>query len=142
MRKSVKRVAVIATRDPEEFERQVNEKLEELSDRKPDVMYDITNDFHALISYEETIEEVRTVEDEFLAEGIRYVCGQCPFREQPEDKRRKNVSCVYSDLGQTHLDMSSCEVFYRAVKRGDVEPMDYRSSKRKLVPTCSSDVDY
>ena len=118
----------------EEFDRRFSEATREIDEEDAQVTIDLREEFRASIIYWET-EEIRdTVADEFRAEGFRFTCRQCPLRETPGDKRKKYVRCIYSELGQTHLDHEACEIFYRGVKRGDIEPTEEQAPKtrRKL----------
>ena len=82
--------------------------------------------FCAIISYKETIEIMDKVADEYHAEGIYYLCKHCPYLDDPHDKRVKRCACKYSSSGVAYKDSEACEIFYKALKRGDITPLpDY-----------------
>lgn len=124
----------IQAKTAEEFDRRFTEATREISEDDPQITVDLREEFRASIIYW-TTEEIRdSVADEFHEEGFRFTCRQCPLREPTGDKRKKYIRCIYSELGQTHLEHEACEIFYRGVKRGDIEPTDERPPKtrRKL----------
>lgn len=114
--------AVISASDPEQFESELNSKMKELSQLEPDVQTDITGGhFCALISWKESTIVCETVMDEFHNEGIRHVCGECPLHDIETDRRRKRVSCRYSEFGETRLDSECCEYFYKLLKQNKID---------------------
>lgn len=114
--------AVISETDPIKFESELNSKMKELSQLEPDVQTDITGgNFCALISWKESEIVCETVTDEFHIEGIRHVCGECPLHDIETDKRRKRVSCRYSEFGETRLDSECCEYFYKLLKQNKID---------------------
>lgn len=125
-------IAAIAADDPKEFERQFNEQMSLLSDNNPQVTLDISNGFRAVIQYEVEERAVETVKDEFHAEGLRFLCMHCPHYEDPGNKTVKHVACKYADLGRTHLEHEACEVFYKQVKNGTVQPKEDLIPLRKM----------
>lgn len=82
--------------------------------------------FVAVITYETVVwpDDERTVADEFHDEGLRYVCSQCPYLEVSGDRRRKRFPCKYSEYGTARIDSECCEMFYKKVKQGTIEPME------------------
>lgn len=106
--------------DADTFAKKFDEALQGV--RKPDIFKDYADSsFIAIVTWEEEEEVIETVRDEFHREGIRYVCGQCPYLEQDDDRRRKVYPCRYSEYGQSRIDSECCEMFYRLVKQGRVE---------------------
>lgn len=125
----------IVTEDPDEFREQFDAAMEELRDKDPQVEMDLSRCFRAVIIYKET-ETIQdgTVADEFHAEGLRFLCMHCPHYEDPGNKRVKHVACKYSELGRTHLEHEACEIFYKQVKNGTVQPKeDPISTQKKMV---------
>lgn len=121
----IRQAVAIVTDNPDEFTEQFNKAMQELRDKSPEVITDLSRCFRAVIYYTET-ETVYdgTVADEFHAEGLRFLCKHCPYYEDPGDKRVKHVACKYADLGRAHLEHEACEVFYKGVKNGTVRPKD------------------
>ena len=119
----LKRIAVIESVNPDIFEHLFNSKLDELAFME-ELDYQIYCDskYKAIISYSETVREMDCVKDEFHAEGIRYVCANCPDLVDPLDARIKYCECKYAELGRTHKDHEACEYFYRRLKAGLIEP--------------------
>lgn len=121
----LKRIAVVESTDPEEFEELFNSKMEELafSDSIEHQIY-CTDRYRAVITYEQTVRTFDCVADEFHAEGIRYLCRHCPDLEDPHDKRIKHCICKFAELGATHKDREACDYFYRRLKAGKIEPIE------------------
>lgn len=123
----VKRIAVVESADPELFEQRFNSKLDELSFHEGlDYQIYCDSKYKAIISYCETVREIDSVMDEFHAEGIRYVCENCPDLENPLDARVKWCRCKYAELGSTHKNYEACEYFYRRLKAGTIQPKGVR----------------
>ena len=118
-------VRVISLSDPHDFENQVNSHCAELRNKSPELEINTNGEkLVAVIRYFDCEEVCESVSDEFHAEGIRFICRQCPYHETVTDGRRKLASCPYSDLGQIHLEHEACEYFYKQVKTGKVEPLE------------------
>ena len=131
--KTLMRSFPIVTEDPDEFKEKFDAALEELSDKDPQIEVDLSRCFRAVILYTET-ETIQdgTVADEFHAEGLRFLCMHCPHYEDPGNKTVKHVACKYADLGRTHLEHEACEVFYKQVKNGTVQPKEDPIPLRKM----------
>lgn len=122
--KRVKKIKVIQTKDPEEFQREFDRWMDELADFEPQERIEPFDGAHvAYILYEETTREFDRVSDEFHAEGIHYLCAQCPLHEPAEDGRQKKVWCKYADCGMTDLRREACELFYKKVKQSELKPI-------------------
>lgn len=133
--KTLRRSFAIVTEDPDDYKSKFDTAMEELWDKEPEVITDLSRCFRAVIYYTET-ETIQdgTVADEFHAEGLRFLCMHCPHYEKPDDRRIKHVACKYADLGRTHLEHEACEVFYKQVKNGTVQPNDEPiSTEKKMV---------
>lgn len=116
-------IAVVRAATAEQFEKEFNAKSRELAEKITDTKVEIDGTvFTAIISYKETVEVMDSVADEFHAEGIRYLCKHCPHIEDTFDGRVKWCTCKYADLGRTHKDHEACELFYRQVKAGMIQP--------------------
>lgn len=79
--------------------------------------------FIAIITWHSVEEQAETVKDEFHLEGLRYVCGQCPHLEQDYDGRKKRFPCKYSEFSSVDIRQECCELFYKQLKQGLIEPM-------------------
>lgn len=121
----IPQIEVIQSSDPSEFKTQFNELMKTLNSAE-DLDFKLYSDttYRAIITYYVGTHEIDSVKDEFHAEGIRYLCRNCPHLEDPRDKRVKNCPCKYAELGITHKDRESCEVFYRELKLGLIEPLE------------------
>lgn len=123
---SVIRIAAVHSDSAADFEEQFNARIDELEgfkiiDRKIEIG---GGSFDAVLVYEETHNIVDSVADEFHFQGIRYLCRNCPYLDDPHDRRVKHCTCKYAELGMTHKDQEACEYFYRQLKAGRVTPLD------------------
>lgn len=117
-------IAVIESDTAQEFEAEFNRRAKDLNANKSSVttMYD-NGKFVALIEYECVERTIDTVTDEFHMEGIKYICDECPYMEDPDDKRVMHVDCKYAEFGRTHRKQEACELFYRQIKQGKIKPI-------------------
>lgn len=126
-RTTYQNVAVVHADDPNEFEAMYNERSKSISQGHKIVSQNVTAENHSyvgIIIYEVVETEMDCVADEFHAEGVHYLCRHCPHLDDPKDRRVKRCSCKYAELGTTHKDHEACEVFYRALKAGSIEPVE------------------
>lgn len=125
--KSIIQVGVVASADPNQFEEQLNSRLRELADYNPTITSrDMTDGIYRVMfewTENESTAELFSVKDEFNADGIRFICAECPLHDIETDKRRKRVSCKYADNGITHLEHECCEYFYKLLKQNRIEPI-------------------
>lgn len=124
----IPQIEVIQESDPSVFKTQFNELMKTLRSAE-DLDFKLYSDssfsdYRAIVTYYVSVSEMNTVADEYHAEGLRYLCRNCPHLEDPKDKRIKYCKCKYAELGMTHKDMESCEVFYRELKLGLIEPLE------------------
>lgn len=125
-REAFSQIKVIQTESASDFQEQINSSMRELADKRPEYKLIEGKGFCAIISYKETIEIMDKVADEYHAEGIYYLCKHCPYLDDPHDKRVKRCACKYSSSGVAYKDSEACEIFYKALKRGDITPLpDY-----------------
>jgi hypothetical protein len=109
-----KRSRTISATDPAEFDRLYNSTSDELAMWDPEVdTFNMNGVLYARFVYEEREKIAVTKEDEFMQENVRCTCSDCPFLEVGTDARRKWFPCKYSSCGESRLDSSACEVFYR-----------------------------
>ena len=103
-REAFSQIKVIQTESASDFQEQINSSMRELADKQPE--YKLADEYHA--------------------EGIYYLCKHCPYLDDPHDKRVKRCTCKYSNSGVAYKDSEACEIFYKALKRGDITPLpDY-----------------
>ena len=124
--KTLKKIKVIQTDNWQEFETLFNKATEELSEKGTEFETDIqpfTGTHCAYIFYTEIKREFNLVSDEFHAQGIHYLCGQCSLHDPQEDGRQKKVYCKYADCGMTDVRHEVCEMFYKKVKQGEIKPI-------------------
>ena len=104
----------------------LNESMRDLADQSP-VMSDIRKDdgkYWATITYEDTLEEWDSVADEFHADGIVFLCRNCPLHDDVKDRRVRHAGCKHSPTGRCHLDKEACEYFYKLVRQNEVEVVE------------------
>lgn len=118
-------IKVIATRSPTEFEDRYNEAVRELEVVDSSISCN-QEGFVAILTYEVVISEPDSIADEFKAQGISFKCDECPYMEDPQDKRVKWVHCRYASTGMTHRYHDACEIMYRDVKAGTIKPGDMK----------------
>lgn len=119
--KRLRQYKIVQEETAEAFEKKMNALAEELPEDH-EVKWMPTLGHCAYITYEVRQETWDRISDEFHAEGIHYLCRNCPHHEQVEDNRKKHVWCKYADYGHTHLDHEACEMFYKQVKQGEIIP--------------------
>ena len=117
-------IAVICEDDAKAFEKAFNAKMVELAESNPQFKFIQKDAFVAIISYTQKEHIMDCVADEFHAEGIRYLCKNCPHLEDPHDRRVMRCGCKYAELGTTHKMHEACEVFYKALKNGTITPLE------------------
>lgn len=123
IRNDIEQIAVVQAEDAQEFQKQFNELMARLSNCNPKVQFNFNQGHCAYITYTQEVRIPDCVADEYHAQGIMFKCKRCPLHELETDGRVKNVKCKYANLGFTHLDHECCEVFYRRLNLGEVEPM-------------------
>lgn len=121
----LKKIEVIQTENPDTFQDRFNEAMEKLAEFEPVIEFQHFNgrEHCVYITYEEIKREFDRVSDEFHAEGIHYLCDQCPLHDPAEDGRQKYVYCKYADCGMTNLKREACEVFYKMIKQNEITPI-------------------
>lgn len=118
------KIRMVCESDPIFFEQSFNEAMEQLKDNDPqadEISFNEKNGYWVSIRYIEKEKLLETVADEFYAEGIRYLCKNCPLHEVETDGRIKRVPCRYSDYGYCHLEHGACEYFYKLLKQNKVQ---------------------
>ena len=134
LKESIQQIEVVRASDPEIFKEMFNKAMILLSENDPqcpDENITVQGDtITAIIRYTTTITTRETIKDEYLREGIRHICRECPLHDVEADTRRKWVTCEYSKLGETHLDHECCEYFYKQLKIGQIKPGEPNRSGR------------
>ena len=119
------KVAVVNPDDVNDFENEFNARVEEIGDRIVSKEIKIFPDkIIGVIVYLVVTESIDSVADEFHLAGVRYLCKHCPHLDDPKDKRIKRCTCKYAELGMTHKDQEACELFYKQLKQGLIEPLE------------------
>lgn len=134
----VKRLKVITSESPQEFENEVNKILEQ--DESATIQYNMNLGHCAYVFYKEdttTYEEKPS--DLFHQSGIVYLCKHCPRCEISPDRRKKRAGCSISTYGMTWIDDEACEFFlqvgsnwiHEAKKGGRMNKKEWRELCRK-----------
>ena len=134
----MKKMMLIENADAAAFGAAVNAALAEFRNAQPSfpaegvcyIVYEEFNEAERLVNLERRYGALSDtpVADEFEAEGIRYLCKNCPHLEIGEDKRRKMWPCKYAEYGMSRKDCGCCEFFYKQLKQGKVHPVEEESN--------------
>ena len=122
-----RRVKYISTNTFEEHEEAHNAFLEEIdgktiiSETDP---AEIKGKIVTKIVYNEELDIRESIVDDFHEEGIRYVCAQCPYCEDPHDKRRKWCKCSFKKTGRTRRDSEVCRYVYALLAAGEIDLLE------------------
>ena len=122
--KTIKRHECVAIKetDPDVFSAKYMQALDGIG--SPEVIKQFSDGyFIAIITWHSVEEQAETVKDEVHLEGLRYVCGQCPHLDQDYDGRKKRFPCKYSVYSSVDVRQECCELFYKQLKQGLIEPM-------------------
>lgn len=119
--RSKHRIKVVASTDPRKFEREYNAVADEVDEYGPDITVKIEGgNFYACFTYEVTKQIPETIADEFEAAGVHHTCGECPYLEKGDDKRRKVWPCRYAEYGVVSQDEPACEVMLKKLMQGKI----------------------
>ena len=122
-REILTQVKAINPKPAEEFQEEFNKAMTALAGKSPQYKIDFSErGFSAVITYTEVIETMDCVADEYHAKGIKYTCQECPLREIQTDGRKRDAECKHAACGRATLKAEACEVFYRQLKLGAIEP--------------------
>ena len=126
--KTIKQLEVISELDPRVFQEKFNTFMREHPDAEVQIMN--VNGMHtAYITYVYEEEEPETVADQFHIEGIYWHCRNCPeFQPLKKadgtiDRRAKRGKCDYSEYGTANKDIECCELVYKWLMQGKVQPI-------------------
>lgn len=109
------------------LQERLNEQLQRLKDRKPQVKFSESDPLCVYIEYVVEEQEAETPKEKADTHGLSFVCSQCPhFRpllkdDGTPDKRCKFGDCEYAELGRTLKNMPACEELYKLVQEGGVK---------------------
>lgn len=110
----------------DKYEQLFNKASEELQGKVTEIKEEVLNGeliAHFYYREEQIDESTMTVKDEFHLAGERYVCEQCPYMEQTDDKRVKRCKCKFAHYGMTRKDSECCELFYVRLANHEIEPV-------------------
>lgn len=122
-----KQFAFIREDSPEEFEKKVNEKMEELRNGRPEIKTRL--DGHTMmaeISYTKSVCIPESLADAYELQNIRFTCQDCPMFEPIKNRdgspnlRVKYGDCKYSEYGRTYKDSRCCDTLYKLFRTGEV----------------------
>lgn len=123
IRRDLKQLKVLHSRDPRDFEKEYNEAMLELAKFDPQGTYSINpENYSAVIEYTREVKIPEDIRDEFELQGVKYTCSMCPYFKLPEDKRIKKVVC--SETGRPILstaDSDACVWLYKKIAIGEVK---------------------
>ena len=121
IRQEFKNYKTIQTKDPEKFDIMLQEFLEDIRLKNPDVQrfYDSAIGHCAYIEWDEKICEPENAKDEYELKGIKYCCGECPMFVLQKDKRVKRSICNKGE--RTWFEKNACNELYELIKEGKIE---------------------
>ena len=122
-------VRIIAERDPDEFQRRVNEAEIQHAGARPKTTFEISGDMYkCLIEYEHVEHIPETADDVAYLKGIRYTCQSCPNfqpalnKDGSIKKTQKRGTCTVA--GTAFRDSGACEFFYSELLQERLQPVD------------------
>lgn len=121
------RIIQVPRENPAEFQRQYNKVSAELAKFTPDKTH-MHNDkyFTTMFTYDEVEVKMipQSLKEEFELAGMAKCCGACPHLEIGHNKARKTWPCPFSKYGQSRIDDSACEIFYKELAAGLAKPRE------------------
>lgn len=125
-RECFQQYAIVAADSAQSLTEQLNSKLRELQDKRPQVTFE---GLIARISYTENVYLMEELADEYEAVGIKLSCQDCPMFQPVRkmdgtiDKRAKWGGCEYSPLGygQTTKQSKACNRLFEMINSGEVK---------------------
>lgn len=109
------------------FTAKLNEQVYALREYSPVVTFSDADPLCAYIKYVARISVPETLSEEYEAQGVRFICSQCPFfkpatkDDGSEDKRCKWGECEHAEFGRTYKTSAACDKLYELIKEGDVK---------------------
>lgn len=126
-RSSYEQFAIVHADSAPLFNQQLNAEIRRLKDNTPVVHFSESIPFYAQIKYIVNEETPETISEASEAEGVRFVCAQCPYFKAPvkddgtEDKRCKYGDCEHAELGRTFKKTAACDKLYELISEGGVK---------------------
>ena len=120
---SYQQFAIVAADSAQQLTEQLNQKLYELRDKRPQVTFE---GLIARISYSESVSIPEDLVDQYELAGVRLRCGSCPFFQPrlnsngTEDKRAKKGTCPCAEYGIAFRDSRVCERLFEMLNSGEV----------------------
>ena len=97
-----------------QFEHDINTVLDDSPDAE--IIFDKHQPFLAYVVCTETIEIPTTVREAYEMRGEHHTCKECPYWEQPTDRRMKYARC---ELGESvGKQTPACDLFYKMLNEG------------------------
>lgn len=119
-RRTLNRYVTILEERPELFDERVNEIIGANSVTSYSITHELNRKaFCCHIEYTVEIVEFANIKEELEAQGERYYCDDCPYFEEPRDRRCKLGTCK---CGTTTASRSACLMFYQELAKGEIEP--------------------
>lgn len=109
------------------FTAKLNEQVYALREYSPVVTFSDADPLCAYIKYVARISVPETLSEEYEAQGVRFICKQCPFfkpaekDDGSEDKRCKWGECEHAEFGRTYKTSAACDKLYELIREGDVK---------------------
>ena len=120
---SVQQFAIVRGDTASDFEEQLNARIRELSDYRPEVKFD---GLTAYISYTITHRVPETEADLAQLKGIDFRCVDCPMFDKIRndageiDRRYKYGNCEMAERGRTYKDTAACDYLFELIRSGRV----------------------
>lgn len=128
MRNSVyEQFAIVKEDSAALFTVKLNEEIYALREYSPVVTFSDADPLCAYIKYVARTSTPETLMEEYEAQGVRFICSQCPFfkpvlKDNGEiDKRCKWGNCEHAEFGRTYKTSSACGKLYELIREGDVK---------------------
>ena len=126
-RSSYEQFAIVKTDSASLFEKQLNERVFELRDNFPEVIFSANIPLYAQIKYRVDTQVPESISDEYEMVGARFTCAQCPYfqpmlkKDGEEDPRYKYGDCPHNELGRVFKTEPACDRLYEAIHEGSVK---------------------
>lgn len=120
---SYRQFAIVSSDSAQTLTEQLNEKLYELRDKRPEVSFE---GMIARISYSESVAIPESLSDQYELAGLKLKCNSCPFfvpkpnRDGTRDKRAKWGDCPCAPYGKTSRDSAACSRLFEMIQNGEV----------------------
>ena len=116
---SLKKSKTIQDNDPDEFDRKFNEASETLKNIV-ELRWD-TAPMCVHIIYEVKRKIPESIAEEFLLQGIKYYCKDCPYFIKGKNNRSRSLGCRYAFSGVCTDFTPACEFFLEKIKNGELQ---------------------